>query len=110
MQKYPLRSLLKHSITFLENVARSELEDQNWEARYTTFSDVRPMYDNKFGSIENFSFGHIVTEAFCMFKIRFSLEVNSRMRIAFGRRMFEIKRIINDKEESKVLKIIALEL
>jgi len=110
MKNYPLTNLLKHSVTFIENVSNSELEDQNWEEKYVTFADVRPMYDNKFGSIENFSFGHIVTEAFYMFNIRFTEEVHAKMRIIFKRRMFEIKRIINDAETSKVLKIIALEL
>lgn len=110
MRNYPLTQLLKHTITFLENISASEFEDQDWEEKYIAFADVRPMYDNKFGSIETFSFGHIVTEAFFMFKIRFTEEVHTKMRIAFNRRMFEIKRIINDKEEGKVLKIIALEL
>ena len=110
MQNYPLTNLLKHSVSFIENISKSELEDQNWEERYVTFADVRPMYDNKFGSIETFSFGHVVTEAFYMFKIRFTEEVHTKMRIMFKRRMFEIKRIINDGEASKTLKIIALEM
>ena len=95
---------------FIENVSKSELEDQDWQERYVTFADVKPMYDDKFGSIERFSFGHIVTEAFCMFKIRFTDMVHAKMRIIFKRRMFEIKRIINHNEASKVLKIIALEM
>jgi len=110
MQNYPLTNLLKHAVSFIENISQSELEDQDWQEKYVTFADVRPMYDNKFGSIENFSFGHIVTEAFFMFKIRFTEAVHPKMRIIFKRRMFEIKRIINDGEASKTLKIIALEM
>ena len=110
MTSYPLTNLLKHSVMFIENASKSELEDQDWQKRYVTFADVRPMYDDKFGSIEKFSFGHIVTEAFCMFKIRFTEKIHTKMRIIFKRRMFEIKRIINHNESSKVLKIIALEM
>ena len=110
MKNYPITNLLKHSIIFIENISKTELEDQDWQEKYTTFADVRPMYDNKFGSVEKFSFGHIVTEAFCMFRIRFTDKIHSKMRIMFKRRMFEIKRIINDNEASRVLKIIALEL
>ena len=110
MKNYPLTNLLKHSIMFIENASKSELEDQDWQEKYITFADVTPMYDNKFGSIEKFSFGHIVTEAFYMFKIRFTELVHSKMRIIFKRRMFEIKRVINHNEASKVLKIIALEM
>jgi len=110
MRNYPLTNLLKHVVSFVENISASELEDQDWQEKYVTFADVRPMYDNKFGSIENFSFGHVVTEAFYMFKIRFTEVVHPKMRVIFKRRMFEIKRIINDGEASKTLKIIALEL
>lgn len=110
MKNYSMTNALNHKVTFIENISKSELEDQNWEEKYITFADVRPMYDNKFGSIENFSFGHIVTEAFFIFKIRFTEAVHAKMRIMLGGRMFEIKRIINDKEASKVLKIIALEM
>lgn len=110
MKNHPITNLLKHSIIFIENVSKNELEDQDWQEKYTTFADVKPMYDNKFGSLEKFSFGHIITEAFYMFKIRFTEKINSKMRIIFKRRMFEIKRIINHNEASRVLKIIALEL
>ena len=110
MRNYPLTNLLKHSIMFIENVSISELEDQDWKEKYVTFADVKPMYDEKFGSIEKFSFGHIVTEAFYMFKIRFTDKVHAKMRIMFKGRMFEIKRIINHNEASKVMKIIALEM
>lgn len=110
MKSHILTNLLNHAITFVENTSKSELEDQNWEDKYVTYADVRPMFDNKLGSLEKFSFGHIVTEAFFCFKIRFTEEVHSKMRIIFKRRMFEIKRIINEKEASRVLKIIALEM
>lgn len=110
MKNYSFANLLKHAITFIENTSNSELEEQNWQERYSTFADIKPMYDDKFGSIEKFSFGHVVTEAFFMFKIRFTDAIHGKMRIIFKRRIFEIKRIINHNEASKVLKIIALEI
>ena len=110
MTKNSLSALLVHRVVFLENKTKSELEEQNWVPILEAFAEVKPMYDNKFGSIENFNFGHIVTEAFFMFKIRFTDKVNPKMRISFGARIFEIKRIINVAEKDKILQIIALEI
>ena len=110
MARNQLSALLSHKIVFLENKSRNELEEQNWQEIYSSFAEIKPMYDNKFGSIEKFNFGHIVTEAFFMFKIRFTDQVNPKMRICFSRRIFEIKRIINIAEKNKILQIIALEI
>ncbi len=110
MSRFPLAAILAHSIIFLENINDNELEDQQWDERLTVFAEVKPLYDNKCGSLEKFSFGNIVTEAFFMFKIRFTEAVNTKMRIKFRNRLFEIKRIINVGEKSKIMQIIGLEL
>jgi SPP1 family predicted phage head-tail adaptor len=110
MVRSTLSALLSHRVIFLENKTANELEDQDWQEVYRSFAEIKPMYDNKFGSIEKFNFGHIVTEAFFMFKIRFTEKINPKMRISFSRRIFEIKRIINVLEKDKILQIIALEI
>ncbi|MEY3197364.1 MAG: hypothetical protein RLZZ59_735 [Pseudomonadota bacterium] len=110
MISYPLTKILSHKVIFLKNISNNDLEEQNWQEAYSTFADIRPMYDNRFQVIETQSFGHIVTEAFYIFRIRFSEIINTKMRIMFKRRLFEIKRIINEGERSLVLRIIALEL
>ncbi|MGV2432261.1 MAG UNVERIFIED_CONTAM: phage head closure protein [Rickettsiaceae bacterium] len=107
---YITASNLDHEITFLENITASQIDEENWVEKYRCYANIRPMYDNNFGSIESFSFGHIVTEAYFMFKIRYSLEVTDKMRIKFNDRIFEIKRIINIGEGNRVLQIITLEM
>lgn len=101
---------LSQEILFLENKSISELDDDNWVEVIRTFADIKPLYDSKFGSLENFSFGHIVTENYFMFKIRYLPDLNTKMRISFNSRNFEIKRIINLHEKNEILQIIALEL
>lgn len=108
--KTTLSSKLRHQISFLSDINDDELSDAKWVAMKTCNAEIKPMYDNKFGSIENFSFGLIVTEAFYMFKIRFSKSINTKMRIKFNERIFEIKRIINPGEENILLHIITLEI
>lgn len=101
---------LSHEISFLENRTISELEDEDWQEKLRCFAEIKPLYDNKFGSIENFSFGHIVTENFFMFKIRYLPDLCTKLRIGYQDRIFEIKRIINIAEKNEILQIIALEL
>ncbi len=103
-------ALFSHRIIFLENRTQNELEEGDWQEVCASFAEINPMYDNKFGSIEKFNFGHIVTEAFFMFKIRFIEGINPKMRIGFSKRLFEIKRIINVSEKNRILQIIALEI
>ena len=105
-----LSTILTHRIIFIENINDNELTDAVWREKLTSFAQVKPLYDNKFGSIEKFTFGHLVTEAYFMIKIRFTELINSKMRIKFNGRIFEIKRIINVSEKSKIMQIIALEL
>lgn len=101
---------LLHEIIFKDNYAKSDLEEENWLEKYRCFAEIKPLYDNKSGSLEKFSFGHVVTENFYMFKMRFTSEINTKSRIYFKERIFEIKRIINVLEKNKIIQIIALEI
>jgi SPP1 family predicted phage head-tail adaptor len=103
-------SNLNQEITFIQNIAHSDLDDEDWQDMQKCFAEIKPLYDNKFGSLENFSFGHIVTENFFMFRIRYLPKLNCKLRIKFNDRIFEIKRIINLREKNEILQIIALEL
>ena len=110
MKRNNLVSKLEHRIYFHSDMAETELDDPNWVEAYSCMAEIKPMYDNKFGSIENFSFGLIVTEAYFMFKIRFSKKIDTKMRIHYKDRIFEIKRIINASEKNILQQIIALEI
>lgn len=109
MSKLPLFGILKHRISILENISINEIEER-WEEKDITFAAIKPLYNNKVDSIENFSFGHMVTEEYFLFKIRWLLNIDNKMRIKFKKRIFEIKRIIDVTESSKWLQIIALEI
>jgi SPP1 family predicted phage head-tail adaptor len=110
MAKFPLFSILKHRISLLENFIDSEISEDNWQEKCTTFAQIKPLYDSKVGSLENFNFGHVVTEGYFMFKIRAIDGVHNKMRICFKERLFEIKRIIDIEESQRFLQIIALEI
>ena len=110
MSKLPLFGLLRHRITILENTNQEELGGELWQEKYTTFAEIKPLYDSKVGSLENFDFGHVVIEGYFMFKIRALPNLNSKMRIGFKNRLFDIKRIIDTNERGRLLKIIASEV
>jgi len=69
--KKSLSSYLKHQILFLENIATSDIEEDNWQEKIMAFAEIKPICETGFNSLENFDFGHVMTEGFFMFKIRF---------------------------------------
>lgn len=100
----------QHHIKFLENFSRSDLEQEKWQEKFASYAEIKPLCDNRFIPIEHLSFGHIMTEGYYLFKIRFIKNVSTNMRILFKERYFEIKRIINILEQDKFLHIIGLEI
>jgi SPP1 family predicted phage head-tail adaptor len=108
--KKSLASCLKHQVIFLENLATSSIESENWQEKTKAFSEIKPICDTAFKSLESLDFGHVMTEGLFMFKIRFMKGINIKMRILFNDRQFEIKRIIDIAEQNRVLKIIGLEI
>lgn len=101
---------LRHQIKFLENKKLTEIDPDNWVEVITTYASINHLNQMNFSMIENFSFGHVMTEALFLFKIRFIPNVNNKMKILFSNRQFEIKKVINPAEVSQVLNIIALEI
>lgn len=109
MKKSVARSL-QHQVKILENFSTSEIEQEQWQEKLSIYAEIKPICDNRFTSIEHVNFGHIMTEGFYLFKIRFIKDITTKMRISFRDRQFEIKRIINVAEQSKFLNIIGLEI
>jgi hypothetical protein len=105
-----LASDLKHQILFLENLANSDLEEENWQEAIMAFAEIKPICETGFNSLEAFDFGHVMTEGFFIFKMRFIKGIDIKMRILFNKRQFKIKRIIDIAEQNRVLKIIGLEI
>lgn len=105
-----LAKKLNHQIKFLENQRRSEIEDENWLETITTFAEIIPLSDTSFKTIENFNFGHVMTESYYIFRIRYNQRINNNMRISYNKKNFEIKRIINVDEKNIAMQIIVLEI
>lgn len=103
-------STLTHKITFLKNTASTDFADSNWEESHISFAEIKPICDKMFSSIEGISFGDVITAEYFLFKTRFAKNIDKNMRINFRDRVFEIKRIINEDEKSRMLNIIALEI
>ena len=103
-------SRLTHKIHFLQNMQHDEAEKEQWEEVGEAFAEVNPICDNRFIAIEGLQFGHVISEDYYLFKIRYLDGLDINMRVKFKDRMFEIKRILNIKERSKILHIIALQI
>ncbi|WP_341764540.1 phage head closure protein [Candidatus Tisiphia endosymbiont of Beris chalybata] len=100
----------QHQVKFLENFATNELEHERWQEKFAVYAEIKPICENRFIAIEHLSFGHVMTEGYYSFKIRFIKNITTNMRILFKERYFEIKRIINILEQDKFLNIIGLEI
>lgn len=103
-------SNFQHRIKFLENFANSEIEQDRWQEKFSAYAEIKPFSDDRFISIEHLNFGHVITEGYYIFKIRFIENINIKMRILFRNRYFEIKRIVNVSEKNKFLNVIGLEI
>ena len=101
---------LKHQIIVLENKTVNLVDLEDWQEKFTVFAEITQASENSFSALEGLNFGHIITEAYFIFKIRFMEGINTKQKILFKNRNFEIKRIINDSELNRILIIIALEV
>jgi SPP1 family predicted phage head-tail adaptor len=100
----------RHPIKIIENTAISEVSPENWQEKFSLYAEIKALSDSRFESLENFSFGHVITEGLFLIKIRFMRGITTKMRIIFRERQFEIKRIINIEERERVLQMIVLEI
>ena len=100
----------KHQIIFLENLTLAEGTTEDWQQKFITYAEIKPICDTSFESLENLNFGHVITKGFFLFKIRFLRGITIKQRILFKERQFEIKRIINIGERDMILNIITLEI
>ena len=110
MKKQHFIARLMHKITFVENITQSNIKKPNWRKCRTSFAEIKPVCDNRVLFLEGLKFGNIMSEKYFIFKIRLLRDINSTMRIYFQKRIFEIKRMIDQDERGRVLNIIALEI
>ncbi len=111
MSNYSLsRNLLRHKIILLENKNLSSIEQPEWQEVFEVFANVNSYSSGILSQIEGVSFGHVLSEEYMIFTIRFHSKIRKNMRIKFRDSFFEIKRIINDEMKNKIQKIISLEI
>jgi SPP1 family predicted phage head-tail adaptor len=102
--------MFEHRISFIVNTSSHEMEPENWKIEFTTYAEINAVSENRFAFIEKVNFGNVISESLFLFKIRFISGINTKMRILFNERQFEIKRIVNINEVNKLIKIVALEI
>ncbi|MFQ3887148.1 MAG: hypothetical protein AB8U88_06435 [Rickettsia conorii subsp. raoultii] len=68
----------QHQIKFLKNIAGEEMEEDRWVEKLTSYDEIKPLCDSKFLALENISFGHIITEGYFLFKIRFIKNITTK--------------------------------
>lgn len=101
---------LQHQISFLKNINNSPFEPERWQEKLKTFAEIIPISESSYTMLENLNFGHVITEGYYLFKIRFIKDIDTNLRISFKNKNFEVKRVINLKEQDRVLQIIAMEI
>ena len=110
MYQQMISTRLKHRIVFLQNIADSEIEQPIWQEKIYTFAEVKAICDHQFLETEGIKFGHLITEGYFHFVIRYLNSITTEMRILFEGRNFDIKRVVDLGTTSKLLRIIALEI
>ncbi|MFK8040127.1 MAG: head-tail adaptor protein [Rickettsiaceae bacterium] len=105
-----LAKTLRHKICFLENITDVETHQEEWSEKFWSFASINQINESSFNMLENLNFGNVISNALFLFKIRFIENVTTDMRILFKDRIFKLQKIINHKEQDRLLFIIALEI
>ena len=94
----------------LENYNRSQLQSPKWREVFKAYAYISTYSPSLLSQLEGLNFGHVISEEYIIFTIRFHSGLKQDMRIAFQEKFFEIKRIINQDMQNQVQKIITLEI
>ena len=107
MKKRALTLKFEHKISFLENKSGSELDRQQWQHFVDSYASIIPLTDKRFVSMEQVTFGSVISEEFFLFQIRYIKGLNTDMRIKFQNEIyFSIKiEATNAKIDNKNFKI-----
>ncbi len=105
---------LKHKVNFLtpEDSGFNDFEDslEKWKYHCRKFVCLQPLINFGLGNLENVSFGQVITESIYLVSLRYDGYINSRMRMEFENRWFDIKRIINLGERKCFMQLIVREI
>lgn len=101
---------LKHPVEFLQNIKQSPIDQDNWFVCHKTFAHIANLHPNSLKLVDNFDFGHILTASFLIVTMRQTDIVKLNMRMKYAEKIFEIKKIIEDFDSKKFIKLIILEI
>jgi hypothetical protein len=101
---------LRHPIEFLQNIKTNPTDEDRWETCYRSFADISYLHPYNLSLVENSNFGHILTTSLLIATVRWTDNLQLNMRIKFDGKIFEIKKIIEDFDSRKFIKLIILEI
>ena len=99
-----------YPITFLENLAAHEIEDDQWKNIAYSYADVVPICEASAKEITGLGFGHVLTEEYYLFRVRFHPAINKKQRISFDGEFYEIKRIVKMRNNQRASNIVAFKI
>jgi hypothetical protein len=101
---------LRHPIEFLKNIKINPTDEDRWEICCRSFADISYLHPYNLSLVENTNFGHILTMSLLIATVRWTDNLQLDMRIKFDGKIFEIKKIIEDFDSRKFIKLIILEI
>ena len=97
-------STLRHKIFILAK------EDDFWKEEYFCFASIKDYREDNLLLHENIDFGSIISKNYKIIRTRFLKNISKNMRIKFKNKQYEILKITNEKEESKITRILVSEI
>jgi len=92
----------------IEEPFLNENDEISWKKFRSYLAYVSVIYDARLEG-ETFFASQIMADNYYRFVIRYNKNINNQMRIIYKNHVFDIKKVINDKEENRFLMIIAKE-
>jgi len=92
---------LKHKIIIL-----SKKENGDWEEKYFCFASIKDFAEHNLSLHENIDFGILISKNYKVLRTRFLKNISKNMRIKFKDHLYEIIKIIDEKEEGRVTQLL----
>lgn len=93
---------LKHKIIILSR----ESQEREWKNLYSCFASVKDCAEENLSLHENIDFGSVISKNYKIIRMRFLKNISKTMRIKFKDQLYEILKIINEKDQDKITQIL----
>jgi hypothetical protein len=95
---------IKHKILILEKKQRA------WEEKYFCFASIKDISEGQFNLHENIDFGVLLSKNYKILRTRFLRDISKNMRIKINNDLYEILKIINEKEANRISQILVSQI